>query len=346
MHLPEVDAGACWGGPFLESTGTGHRRSGLARVSPHGGGDCPRPASLLITPRGSVSLSPGLQNRVWGGRSARAPRLGSQLVRSAVAPRPSQVAGGVCEEVTLPLGTCPFTQWGVHHLQEVSEEPGSVPRLGGQDEAASFRGGTGPHRGRTRAGSKDTEGPESESDSERPFLRARARQDQRTHLPRFYFLLYTCRECAVTKCCDERGPGSPRVNVKHNFYTTRRGHSFTRSVPSSLEAPKVAVTKCGCRQHGPERRSPWTVRGGLLGLPKGPEEQSPPREWPRQTPGGTAESSTPFTVSENSQRTSSTGKIYFWGAWVAPTLEVGSGHDARVVGLSPRSGSALSAEPA
>lgn len=243
-------------------------------MSPHGGGDCPRPASLLITPRGSVSLSPGLQNRVWGGRSARAPRLGSRLVRSAVAPRPSQVAG---------------VRGGDTAVGEVSEEPGSVPRLGGQDEAASFRGGTGPRRGRTRTGSKDTEGPESESDSEQPFLRARALQDQRTHLPRFYFLLYACRECAATKCCDERGPGSPRVNVKHNFYTTRRGHSFTRSVPSSLEARKVAVTKCGCRQHGPEKRSPWTVSPrGPPGPPEGTRGAKPPWEWPRQTPGGTA----------------------------------------------------------
>ena len=42
--------------------------------------------------------------------------------------------------------------------------------------------------------------------------------------------------------------------------------------------------------------------------------------------------------------------ISFRGAWVAqsvesPTLEFGSGHDPRVVGLSPTSGSALSIEP-
>ena len=40
-----------------------------------------------------------------------------------------------------------------------------------------------------------------------------------------------------------------------------------------------------------------------------------------------------------------------WGSWVAqsverPTLDFSSGHDPRVVGLSPRSGSMLSIEPA
>ena len=45
------------------------------------------------------------------------------------------------------------------------------------------------------------------------------------------------------------------------------------------------------------------------------------------------------------------GKEFSWGVWVAQsvehlTLDFGSGHDPRVMGLSPTSGSMLSMKPA